>query len=102
MLIGKGYMQIRHSFANATYRLEWANPAWSWLELDPSSEILQVKSRLHEVLATLPHLDWYRDVDAVAERGKLLTVEASWSQFACDVVKEWWYEFKESKRIWGN
>ena len=86
-----GYLLIRYSLANVSFTLQWANPAWEWMAFDPSAQLEEVQKRLEVALRGIPGFDWHKTKLDPIERATLLQVEATWSQFMCNLAREWWY-----------
>lgn len=52
------YVAVQVLLVDVSFRLSWAFPVWNALDYDPSSQLLEVSSRISESLRNVQHTRW--------------------------------------------
>ena len=91
-LLPQGYIGVQFLYINASFQLQWANPAWALLEMDPATELEGVKNRIAAALRQWPEALWTEKAFLGHETSHLLTLEPSpWLQMRY-LFQAWWQE----------
>ena len=89
-LLPNGYVGMQFLYTNVSFNLQWANPTWSLLDMDPSTELEGVKARLGAALRFWPEAQWQQRAFTGHELDYLLTIEPSWWLNVQFRTKNWW------------